>query len=139
MVSSISSKKTNENKSSSGIIVVKLNSFVHFLEEFTAWQFAFEFYWPLVIIRFIIIDQGRLIFRSRLLWMIYKKTFSYTDIQYKHTNLKFANFTWFKSLELTCLYYSWFLDYKCQNLVCLFTSYLSIFWQLFLSCFQFVC
>ena len=29
-------------------IVVKSNSFVHFLEDFTAWQFAFEFYWPLV-------------------------------------------------------------------------------------------
>ena len=38
-------QKMNENKSTWGIIVVKLNSFVHFLEEFTAWQFAFEFYW----------------------------------------------------------------------------------------------
>ena len=37
--------KPNENKSTWGIIVVKLNSFVHFLEEFTAWHFAFEFYW----------------------------------------------------------------------------------------------
>ena len=40
-------QKTNENKSTWGIIVVKSNSFVRFLEEFTAWQFAFEFYWPL--------------------------------------------------------------------------------------------
>ena len=40
-------QKMNENKSSSGIIVVKSNSFVHFLEEFTACQFAFKFYWPL--------------------------------------------------------------------------------------------
>ena len=37
-------QKTNENKLSSGIVVVKLNSFVVFLEEFTAWQFAFQFY-----------------------------------------------------------------------------------------------
>ena len=40
-------QKTNENKSTWGVIVVKLNSFLRFLEEFTAWQFAFEFYWPL--------------------------------------------------------------------------------------------
>ena len=37
-------QKTNENKLSSGIVVVKLNSFVVLLEEFTAWQFAFQFY-----------------------------------------------------------------------------------------------
>ena len=42
-------QKTNENKSTWGIIVVKSYSFVHFLEEFTPWQFAFEFYWPLVL------------------------------------------------------------------------------------------
>ena len=41
-------QKTNENKSTWGIIVVKSNPFVRFLEEFTAWQFAFEFYWPLI-------------------------------------------------------------------------------------------
>ena len=29
-------------------IVVKKNSFVSFLEEFTAWQFAFKINWPLV-------------------------------------------------------------------------------------------
>ena len=40
-------KKTNENKSTWGIIVVKTNSFVRFLEEFMAWQFAFEIIWPL--------------------------------------------------------------------------------------------
>ena len=28
-------------------IVVKTNSFIRFLEEFTAWQFAFEINWPL--------------------------------------------------------------------------------------------
>jgi hypothetical protein len=28
-------------------IVVKTNSFVRFLEEFTPWQFAFEINWPL--------------------------------------------------------------------------------------------
>ena len=40
--------KTNENKSTWGTIVVKLNLlFVRFLEEFTAWKFAFEFYWLL--------------------------------------------------------------------------------------------
>ena len=30
-------------------IVVKTNSFVRFLEEFTAWQFAFEIIWPLLL------------------------------------------------------------------------------------------
>ena len=40
-------QKSKENKSTWDIIVVKSNSFVHFLEEFTAWQFAFEVYWPL--------------------------------------------------------------------------------------------
>ena len=34
----------------------------------------------LAIIRLTIIDQRRLIFRSRLRWMIYKKNFSYKDI-----------------------------------------------------------
>ena len=29
-------------------IVVKTNSFIHFLEEFTAWQFAFKIIWPLL-------------------------------------------------------------------------------------------
>ena len=38
----------NENKSTWVIMVVKSNSFVHFLEEFTVWQFAFEINWPLV-------------------------------------------------------------------------------------------
>ena len=32
-------------------IEVKTNSFVHFLEEFAAWQFAFEISWPLVDVR----------------------------------------------------------------------------------------
>ena len=41
-------QKTDENKSTWGILVVKSNSFVHFLEDFMAWQFAFEFYWPLL-------------------------------------------------------------------------------------------
>ena len=43
MVSSISSKKWTKTRR----IVVKTNSFVSFLEEFTAWQFAFEINWPL--------------------------------------------------------------------------------------------
>ena len=38
------SQKNEQNKLSSGIIVVKSNSFSHILEEFTARQFAFEFY-----------------------------------------------------------------------------------------------
>ena len=42
-------QKPKENKSAWGIIVVKSDSFVCFLEQFTAWQFAFEFYWPLGI------------------------------------------------------------------------------------------
>ena len=40
-------QKMNENKLTWDIIVVKLNSFVRFLEEFMAWHFPFEFYWPL--------------------------------------------------------------------------------------------
>ena len=44
-MSSISSKKRTKTSRPQ---VVKSNSFVLFLEEFTAWQFAFEFYWPLV-------------------------------------------------------------------------------------------
>ena len=31
-------------------IVVKTNSFVRFLEDFTAWQFAFEVIWPLATV-----------------------------------------------------------------------------------------
>ena len=42
-MSSISSKKQTETRR----IVVKTNSFVRFLEEFTAWQFAFKIIWPL--------------------------------------------------------------------------------------------
>ena len=42
MVSSISSKKWMKTR-----CIVKMNSFVCFLEEFTAWQFAFEINWPL--------------------------------------------------------------------------------------------
>ena len=42
-VSSISSKKRTKTSR----IVVKSNSFVRFLEELTAWQFAFEINWPL--------------------------------------------------------------------------------------------
>ena len=37
-------QKTNENKST----WVKLNSFVRFLEETSAWKNHFEFVWPLV-------------------------------------------------------------------------------------------
>ena len=45
LVPSISSKKRTKTLR----IVVKTNSFVHFLEESTAWQFAFEIIWPLAI------------------------------------------------------------------------------------------
>ena len=45
LVSSISSKKRTKTR----LIVVKTNSFVCFLEEFTAWQFAFKIIWPLGI------------------------------------------------------------------------------------------
>ena len=41
-------QKRNENKSTWGIIVVKLNSFFRFLEKFTAWQFAIKYYTPLI-------------------------------------------------------------------------------------------
>ena len=44
-VSSISSKIWTKTSR----IVVKLNSFVRFLEEFTVWQFAFKINWPLVV------------------------------------------------------------------------------------------
>ena len=45
LVSSISSeKRMNTHRI---VYVVKTNSFVHFLEEFTTWQFAFEINWPL--------------------------------------------------------------------------------------------
>ena len=39
-------QKTNKNRSTWGIIVVKLNSFVH-LEETSAWKNHFDFVWPL--------------------------------------------------------------------------------------------
>ena len=41
-------QRTNENKSTWGIIVVKSNSFVHFLEETSAWKNHFHYVWPLV-------------------------------------------------------------------------------------------
>ena len=44
LVSSISSKNEQIHVA---YVVVKTNSLVRFLEEFTAWQFAFEINWPL--------------------------------------------------------------------------------------------
>ena len=41
-------QNTNENKSTWGIIVVKSNSFIHILEEMSAWKNHFNFVWPLV-------------------------------------------------------------------------------------------
>ena len=43
------SQKTNKNKSTWGIIVVKLNSFVCFLEETSAWKNHFDLVWPLLV------------------------------------------------------------------------------------------
>ena len=43
MVYSISSKKRTKTRR----IVIKMNLYVRFLEEFKAWQFAFEINWPL--------------------------------------------------------------------------------------------
>ena len=43
-------QKTNENKSTWGIIVVKSNSFVRFLEEIEDTKNHFEIIWPLVTI-----------------------------------------------------------------------------------------
>ena len=40
-------QKTNENKSTWGIIVVNLNLFVRFLEETLTWKNHFDFVWPL--------------------------------------------------------------------------------------------
>ena len=42
-------QKTNKNKSTWCIIVVKSNSFVRFLEETSAWKNHFEFVWPLAV------------------------------------------------------------------------------------------
>ena len=41
-------QKTNENKSTWGIIVVKSNSFVRFLEEIEDIKTPFEINWPLI-------------------------------------------------------------------------------------------
>ena len=46
-------QKTNENKSTWGIIVVKSNSFVHFLEEIDDPKNLFEINWPLAQTNFI--------------------------------------------------------------------------------------
>ena len=48
MKSSISSTKWTKTR----LILVKTNSFVRFLEEFMAWQFAFEINWPLAVIKY---------------------------------------------------------------------------------------
>ena len=53
LVSSISSKKQTKKR----CIVVKTNSFVRLLEEFTAWQFAFEINWPLIACKTIEINH----------------------------------------------------------------------------------
>ena len=45
LVSSISSKKHTKTRR----IIVKTKLFVRFLEEITAWQFAFEITWPLAL------------------------------------------------------------------------------------------
>ena len=42
-------QKTNENKSTFGILVVKSNAFVHFLEEIEDVKNPFEIIWPLGI------------------------------------------------------------------------------------------
>ena len=39
--------KNKQKKSNWGIIEVNSNSFVRFLEESSAWKFAFEIHWPL--------------------------------------------------------------------------------------------
>ena len=44
-------QKMNKNKSTWGIIVVKLNSFVQFLEESLAWKNHFNFVWHLEIFK----------------------------------------------------------------------------------------
>ena len=47
MVSSISSKKRKKTS----LIVVKLNSFVRFLEETSAWKNRFDFVWPSQVVQ----------------------------------------------------------------------------------------
>ena len=42
-------QKMNENKSIWGIIVVKTNSVIWFLEETSAWKNHFDFVWPLLL------------------------------------------------------------------------------------------
>ena len=97
MVSSISSKKQTKTRS----IVVKTNSFVRFLEEFRAWQFAFKINWPLN--------------RRNLRWRFLKNLFPCQNIRTlcKHKTVKFG-------LEETCLTYilsdfeqSWRLKLNC--------------------------
>ena len=47
LVSSISSKKQTKTSELRCTIVVKLNSFVRFLEESSAWKKYYDFVWPL--------------------------------------------------------------------------------------------
>ena len=42
-------QKTNENRSTWGIIVIKSNSFIRFLEETSALKNHFEFVWPFIM------------------------------------------------------------------------------------------
>ena len=46
-------QKTNENKSNWGIVIVKSNSLVRFLEESSAWKNDYDFVWPLILIGFL--------------------------------------------------------------------------------------
>ena len=39
---------SSKNRTKTSLIVVKLNSFIHFLEETSAWKNHFDFVWPLV-------------------------------------------------------------------------------------------
>ena len=108
-------QKTNENKSTWGTIIVKSNSFVHFLEETLAWKNHFNLVWPL--------DDCLLPWIDFTLWLsILIKSFLYlmkwnpcfvrlltTFVCYKYTKIN-KIFCWndreYSWLFVTCTVYS---------------------------------
>ena len=100
-------------------ILVKTNSFVCFLEEFTAWQFAFEINWPLVNIFYLRgRSLGRMVPMISRLWM-----WSRMAWKKKVDDIKFSDafFSWF-SLQM------FFLDFYFK---CFDTNKPEIYWNSF--------
>ena len=134
-VSSISSKRQKKICR----IVVKMNSFVQFLEEFSTWQFGFKINWPLIIT---IIRYPEL-FQAKLVSII--KCKSHIDKQKKIFVLH--NFETTKTVSLLCeLLFPFFVE--CQKIIfqscCAFIAYCLMnfetdsyyFMELFLSSHQ---